>query len=933
MGFLGELGGFMTRNITVFLLVLLGFAWAEVTAAPPVPAYEVAARQAPVMRSGPSPQSKQGRYSRLDATLNRWLAEEGDGLRAQALGLRSQRGKVQVHLVVREQDREELELWLQAEGAEAVLSAGRLVQAFVSQALLEALAVRPEVLAVRVPSYYQPAPWEKGLGVRALVGSLTTEALAAMNAPAWHAAGYQGQGVKVGVIDAGFKGYQALLGSDLPPSNKVFVWSPGAAGMEDTEHGTMCAEIVTDIAPQLDGLYLAAAGTEVDIVNAIQWMQSQGVKVITMSLGWLSWGPGDGTGVLANAINNFVAAGGFWANSAGNSRRAHWQGNWVDSNGDGWLEFDASGTQVNFVTADGTTCAVIPAGTEIAASLVWNQWSSPATDLDFYIVKWNQSTSQWDVFGKSEDQQSGQSGQRPVEENFDVSQADEDTCYGFAIKLYSGPTNVQLEFFNRFDSNPLRVFVPDGSLTPPADSAGAVATAALDVVSTALEPYSSRGPTNGPGGSLTGGSVKPDLAGYANVSCNAYGAGQCSGTSAASPHVAGAAALVASANPSYNGSQIRSYLESNAQDFSPAGKDNDTGWGRLRLGTPPAGSCTAPGTPTGLQSSKSSVVSGETFTLSWNPASLADSYELQFATNAGFAGGQNYQVSGTSTGFQVTTTSSVTAYFRVRAKRSCGSTSGWSNTAQVAVSPSGGGGEGYHYWLPVVANAGGSGGSYFYSDVSVLNVGSTSATVSFTYYPAGGTPVTGNSASPVPAGGQGIFRDLVGQLNKAGSKGVLRVGASQPLRVVSRTYNKLGPGNSLGLSPGTTFGQYIEAYPLTDTLSAGQVGYLVGLTQNSAYRTNVAVANFGSTTASVTVTLYSGSGQQLASYTVSLAPGELKQENEPFVSKAGQSNLESGWAKVQVNSGSGVVAYASVLDNTATGGQKPSDPTTIPFKR
>ncbi len=921
----------MTRNGTVYLLVLLGSTWAEVTAAPPVPAYEVAARQAPVARSGPSPQSKLGRYSRLDATLNRWLGEKGDGLRAQALGLRSQRDKVQVHVVVREQDREALERWLQAEGAESLLSAREGVQVFVSREVLEELAVRPEVLAVRVPSYYQPAPGEKGFGARALVGSLTTEALAAMNVPAWHAAGYQGQGVKVGVIDAGFKGYQALLGSDLPPSNKVFVWSPGAGNMEDTEHGTMCAEIVSDIAPQLDGLYLAAAGTDVDIVNAIQWMQSQGVKVITASLGWLSWGPGDGTGVLADAVNNFVAAGGFWANSAGNSRLAHWQGSWVDSNGDGWLEFDSSGTQVNFVTADGITCGVIPAGTQISASLVWNQWNSPATDLDFYIVKWNLSTSQWEIFGKSEDQQNGQPGQRPVEENFDVSQADEDTCFGFAIKLYSGPTNVQLEFFNRFDSNPLRVYVPDGSLTPPADSAGAVATAALDVMSSALEPYSSRGPTNGPGGSLTGGSVKPDLAGYANVSCNAYGAGQCSGTSAASPHVGGAAVLVASGSPSYNGSQIRSYLESNAQDFSPAGKDNDTGWGRLRLGTPPAGSCTAPGTPVGLQSSKNSVVSGETFTLSWNPASLADSYELQFATNAGFAGAQTYQVSGTSTGFQVTTSSSITAYFRVRAKRNCGATSGWSNTLQVAVSPSGGG-EAYQYWIPVVANAAGSGGSYFYSDVSVLNVGTASATVSFTYYPAGGA-VTAISSQPIAAGGQEIFRDIVGQLNKVGSKGVLLVGASQPLRVVSRTYNKLGPGNSLGLSAGTTFGQYIEAYPLTDTLSAGHVAYLVGLTQNSAYRTNVAVANFGSATASVTVTLYSGSGQQLASYTVSLAPGELKQENEPFVSKAGQSNLDSGWAKVVVNSGSGVVAYASVLDNTATGGQKPSDPTTIPFKR
>jgi len=234
----------------------------------------------------------------------------------------------------------------------------------------------------------------------------------------------------------------------------------------------------------------------------------------------------------------------------------------------------------------------------------------------------------------------------------------------------------------------------------------------------------------------------------------------------------------------------------------------------------------------------------------------------------------------------------------------------------------------------VVANAGGSGGSYFYSDIPVLNVGSASATISFTYY-YNGTSDTASSTQPLPAGGQGIFRDIVGpqQMNHPGTKGVMKVSASQPLKVASRTYNKLSAGNSLGLAAGTTFGQFIDAYAQSDTLSSGQSAYLPGLTENSAYRTNVAVANFGSATASVTVQLYSGSGSLLTSYQVTLSPGELKQENQPFLSKAGQSNLESGWAKVTVNSGDGVVCYASVLDNVATGGQKPSDPTTIPMKR
>lgn len=911
------------RLMWLFSMFFAGLAQAE------VPLYEAKAHFGPTM--APSA-TKKARWDKLDRTLEAWLEAEDARRFAQQAGLQTEGETVQVYVVAVPGAEKTVQSFVVEQGCKKLSRAENTFQCFANATLLRAAAQHQDVLAVRVPSYYRPAPWETRIGVRALMGSMTTEALNAMNATMWHSAGFQGQGVKVGVIDAGFTGYESLVGSDLPPSDRFIIWPNGSANMANSEHGTMCAEIVADIVPQAT-MYVAAIATEVDIVNAIQWMQSQGVKVITMSLGWLSWGPGDGTGTLATAVNNFVSSGGFWANSAGNSRLAHWQGNLVDSNGNGFLEFDGAGLEVNYITDGAGNCVNIPAQTSISASLVWNQWNAPQTDLDFYIVKWDAASSQWVVLGKSEDTQNGQVGQRPVEENFDVATTNEETCYGFAIKYYSGPTNVQLEFFNRFDGNPLKAYVGDGSLTPPADASGAVATAALHVATMNLEPYSSKGPTNGPGGALTGGSVKPDLSGYAKVSCNAYGANQCSGTSAASPHVGGAAALVLSGYPTYSGSQIRSYLESNAQDMGPGGKDNDYGYGRLRLGTPPASTCSTPGTPSGLASSKSSVVSGETFTLSWAAASLADSYELHFANNSGFSGAQSYDIAGTSTGFQVTATSAMTAYFRVRAKRTCGATGNWSNTVQVSVSTSGGGGGGSNvYWIPVVANAPGS-GSYFYSDLMVLNVGSSSATVAFTYYPAGQTAVGANSASPIPAGGQGIFRDIVGQFNKVGTKGVLKVEAPQPLKVFSRTYNKLAAGNSLGLTAGTTFGQGMEAYSLADTLSAGQSAYLVGLTQNAFYRTNIAVANFGTAVASVTVTLYSGSGAQLATYNVNLNPGELKQEDQVFVSKAGQSNLESGWAKVTVTSGSGVVAYASVLDNVATAGQKPSDPTTIPFKR
>jgi len=128
----------------------------------------------------------------------------------------------------------------------------------------------------------------------------------------------------------------------------------------------------------------------------------------------------------------------------------------------------------------------------------------------------------------------------------------------------------------------------------PSDTASAIGVAALDAVSPyPLEFYSSAGPTSGAGGSISGGSVKPDLSAYANVSTASYGARSSgysfNGTSAACPHVAGAAALVLGANSGWSGTQTRTYLQTNAIDMGASGKDNDYGYGRLKLGSPSGG--------------------------------------------------------------------------------------------------------------------------------------------------------------------------------------------------------------------------------------------------------------------------------------------------------------------------------------------------------
>lgn len=51
------------------------------------------------------------------------------------------------------------------------------------------------------------------------------------------------------------------------------------------------------------------------------------------------------------------------------------------------------------------------------------------------------------------------------------------------------------------------------------------------------------------------------------------------GTSMATPHVSGVAALILSRNPSFTPNQVRNFLQSTAEDHAPSGWDSNYGWG------------------------------------------------------------------------------------------------------------------------------------------------------------------------------------------------------------------------------------------------------------------------------------------------------------------------------------------------------------------
>jgi subtilisin family serine protease len=517
---------------------------------------------------------------------------------AQRHSLRLLDERVQVQVVTQPVSLEAVKAMVAQTGGEVTGIAydQTVLQSWLPVAALAAVAAENEVLLVRRPLPVFPL---EALGV----GSSTTEGLGVINGPAWHSAGYTGSGVKVGIIDLGYVGYQGLLGTDLPTTVTVKNFTDGETDDQlasTTEHGTACAEVIHDLAPGA-ALYLAKVGTDVDLAEAVAWLISQQVDIISSSIGLYNATPGDGSGFLANLVSQARSAGILWTTAAGNDRVSHWGGVYRNTDSDKFHEF-ANGDDVNcftFTLIGGSDCSpiflAIPEFFNIFVR--WSDWSQVNQDFDVHLVRFDGST--WQTVASSTNVQNGQPGQTPTEWVSIQAPIFDAAPYGFRIERKSGTKPVNFEVFTPGLISlgfGLRESLTARSLANLADSPEAVTVAALNVSSPyAQEFYSSEGPTNGPGGSETGGLSKPDLAGFANVSTQTYGAGVFNGTSSATPHVAGAAALVLSAYPSFTPNQLESFLTEQAVDMGPAGVDTQFGFGRLALGEPPPG---APSPPT-----------------------------------------------------------------------------------------------------------------------------------------------------------------------------------------------------------------------------------------------------------------------------------------------------------------------------------------------
>ena len=547
------MGRLLSALALAVLLATLPWVGTPIVALVPVP------ESASASTLGLPPQLGTGKHAKLDSQLAAAAFAASTTGVSEGVRVAHQRrlkvSGVSVQVVARVKgDNSDVREAVRALGGRVETEYADLIQAYVPIGALRALAELPGVAYVDQPSV-------------PVASAITDEGVVQTNAGAWHSAGVAGTGVKVGVIDLGFIGYTAKQASgDLPASLTTADFGCGGVATH-MDHGTAVAAIVHKMAPNAE-LYLICIATAVDLGQAKDYAIAQGVTIVNFSAGFFNTSRGDGTGAGGTPdaiVADARAHGILWVSAAGNSAQEHWSGTYVDTNADGWSEFSA-GDQADDVW--------IAAGNSVCVFLKWDSWPATAQDFDLYLYQLANTSA---PVAASENLQDG--SQTPTEEFCYTNTTGVSQTFGIAIRNYVAEGTPRFDLFVLGPA--LQYVVAAGSLAEPASSPTTMAAGAICWQNSALQPYSSRGPT-------IDGRVKPDIAGQDATSSSVYGpaagcTGGFTGTSASAPHVAGAAALVAEANPSFAPAQIQAFLEALAVDLGPPGKDNSYGAGRLWL--------------------------------------------------------------------------------------------------------------------------------------------------------------------------------------------------------------------------------------------------------------------------------------------------------------------------------------------------------------
>jgi PA domain len=225
-----------------------------------------------------------------------------------------------------------------------------------------------------------------------------------------------------------------------------------------------------------------------------------------------------------------------------------------------------------------------------------------------------------------------------------------------------------------------------------------------------------------------------------------------------------------------------------------------------------------------------------------------------------------------------------------------------------------------NWLLPSSAHAQGANNAFYTTDLTIGNAGTTTATVTLKFLGhdqdgRGGAEVV----KTVPANSTVTYTDVLESVFdvSSGFGAILVTSNSASLKVLSQTSTP--PPNLVG-----TFGQSVPAAGAADFVTLAAPRVLVGLREDSAFRTNAVIANATDQPAEVDFELKSEAGVTLATGWVVLLPYEMRQIGNVIPNLGAPYGTANASLVVSTpTAGARIATYAAIIDQTT------NDPRTI----
>jgi Subtilase family len=372
---------------------------------------------------------------------------------------------------------------------------------------------------------------------------------------AWHNQGVQGEGIRIAILDSGFRGYRSCLGSTLPADVKVKSFRHDANfEARNSTHGIACAETTHALAPRAELMFVNWEPDDAEsFLAAARWCREQGAHIVSCSVVIPAWSDGEGGGAVHRELARIFGNGDkpgdiLGVAAAGNLATRHWGGRFRD---------------------DGRGCHLWRAG-RIDNEL--KPWGSECVSVELQArPRARFSLQVLDVAtGQSIAEPQTHGGPDRFTQSIRFLPR---TGGSYAVRVSSVEPHTGEPFHLVALGASLEHVSSSGSIVFPGDGGEWLTVGAVESDGTRAW-YSSCGPNSR--------LPKPDLTALVPFPLSRRGR-PLGGTSAAPPQAAALAALIWSRHPGWTSARVRESLCRAAIDIGPPGHDLETGLGRLAL--------------------------------------------------------------------------------------------------------------------------------------------------------------------------------------------------------------------------------------------------------------------------------------------------------------------------------------------------------------